>query len=89
MGRGSAAGGVSWVIVVGLKGPDGKIEQREFTVHDERIFKIIRRIIFDKNATQEEIQLFAAAVERDPALAAEWREVQRHRERGWQPLTNG
>lgn len=82
MGRKSTTGGVSWVIVIGLKAPDGTIEQREFTVHDERLFNIIRRIIFDKDATREEMELFAAEVERDPGLAKEWREVQKHLDAG-------
>jgi hypothetical protein len=80
MGR--ATGGLSWVVVIGLKAQDGTIEQREFTVYDERIFNIIRRIIFDKNATREDMALFAAEVENDPVLAEEWREVQKHLDRG-------
>jgi hypothetical protein len=69
-----------WVFVIGVKAPDGSIEQREFEVHDERIAKILRRIVFDKHATQEELDAFGAEVASDAELAREWQQVSQYLE---------
>lgn len=74
---------MSWVFVILLRAPDGTEEQREFTVRDERLATILRRILFDKEATTEEIEEFAREVSADPALAGEVDEIKHHLKMGW------
>ena len=74
---------VIWVFVIGLRAPDGTVEQREFTVQDERLATIIKRIIFDKDATHEEIKEFAQKVDEDPALAREFEGIKPYLKADW------
>lgn len=74
---------MNWVFIIGLKAPDGSVEQREFIVRDERLANILRRVLFDKTATREEIEAFAAETAKDPVLNSEWLEVQKHLKMGW------
>ena len=71
------------VFVVSLKAPDGTTEQREFIVRDQRLANILRKILFDKTATSEEMEAFAVEVDNDPELAKEWHEVQKHLQKPW------
>lgn len=74
---------MTWKFTIALRAPDGTEEQREFVVRDERIATILRRIIFDKAASTEEMEEFALAVSADAALAREWEEIKKHLDRGW------
>lgn len=66
---------MAWVFVIGVKSPDGSMEQREFMVHDARLATLLKRIFFDKNCSKEEMEQFAAEVATDPELAREWQEI--------------
>lgn len=64
-----------WVFAIEIRSPGGTAEHREFTVYDERLATILRRVLFDKNASAEQLEEFAREVSGDPELAREWSEV--------------
>lgn len=74
---------MTWKFSIALRAPDGTEEQREFIVRDERLATILRRILFDKAATREEMEEFSREVSADPALAREWEEIKKHLDQGW------
>jgi hypothetical protein len=74
---------VTWAFVIALRAPDGTYEQREFVVRDEHLATLLRRILFDKNASTEEIEEFAREISADPALARELDEIKKHLKCGW------
>ena len=68
---------MSQVFVISVKAHDG-YELREFIVNDERIAVMLRKLVFEKSATEKEMIAFAAEVAADPALKQEWDAIQQH-----------